>query len=65
MSSVDSAVTTVESSHPESDDAQAPELPREALGSRLDPAKPTTERFGKPISYSFLYFYLNLSSIRK
>lgn len=37
MGSADESVTTMESTHTESDDAEPPSLPTEALGSRPDP----------------------------
>lgn len=46
-SSIDDSVTTVESSHSESDDARAPELPDEVYGSRKEPSEPSLGIYGR------------------
>ena len=48
-------MTTVESSHSESDDAQPPELPEDVYGSRKDPAAPSPGIYGEP-SFSFCMY---------
>ena len=50
ITSIDESVTTIESTHTESDDAQPPSLPREALGSRKDPTEPSPGIYGNMTS---------------
>lgn len=45
-------MTTAESTHTESDDAEPPRLPKECLGSRKEPVKPSPGIYGELLTDS-------------